>query len=257
MACRLSFGLWDSLPDQALLDAAAAGKLAAQDQVAAQAERMVADLRTRAKLREFLLQWLKVDRASDLAKDPKVFPQFNPAIASDLRTSLDLFLDDVVWSDSSDFRRLLLADEIYLNGRLAQFYGAKLPADAPFQKVKLDEKERAGLLTHPYLMAAFAYTATSSPIHRGVFLSRGVLGRSLRPPPEAVAPLAPDLHAGLTTRERVSLQTSPKSCQMCHGMINPLGFTLEHFDAVGRFRKERRASRSTPRVPTRPGRARP
>ena len=89
VACRISFGLWDSLPDQALLNAAAAGKLATRDQIAAQAERMVADLRTRAKVREFLLQWLKVDRASDLSKDPKVFPQFSPAIASDLRTSLD------------------------------------------------------------------------------------------------------------------------------------------------------------------------
>src|SRR5262249_10874046 len=84
----------------------------------------------------------------------------------------------------------------------------------------------------------FAYTGTTSPIHRGVFLSRGVLGRSLPAPPAAVAPLAPDLHASLTTRQRVELQTSPKSCQMCHGMINPLGYTLEHFDAVGRFRKE-------------------
>ncbi len=238
VACRISYGLWDSLPDQALLEAAAAGKLATRDQVGAQAERMVGDLRTRAKIREFLFQWLKVDRTSDVSKDSKIFPQFSPAIASDLRTSLDLFLEETVWGDSSDFRRLLLADEIYLNGRLAQFYGAKLPADAAFQKVKLDEKERAGLLTHPYLMAAFAYTATSSPIHRGVFLSRGVLGRTLPAPPAAVAPLAPDLHAGLTTRERVALQTSPKSCQMCHSMINSLGYTLENFDAVGRFRKD-------------------
>jgi hypothetical protein len=151
---------------------------------------------------------------------------------------LDLFLGDVVWSEASDYRRLLQADELFLNGRLAQLYGGKLAADASFQKVKLEEKERAGLLTHPYLMASFAYTATTSPIHRGVFISRGVLGRTLRPPPEAVAPLSPDLHAGLTTRERVTLQTSPKSCQMCHGMINPLGYTLENFDAVGRYRKD-------------------
>jgi hypothetical protein len=240
VAGRLSYGLWDSLPDQALRDAAASGKLATRDQVAAQAGRMLGDLRTRSKVREFLFQWLKVDRVPDVSKDPKLFPQFTPEIASDLRTSLDLFLSDVVWSEASDYRQLLKADELFLNGRLAQFYGAKLPAGGAttFQKVKLEEKERAGLLTHPYLMASFAYTANSSPIHRGVFVSRGVLGRTLRPPPEAVAPLAPDLHAGLTTRERVSLQTSPKSCQMCHGMINPLGYTLENFDAVGRFRKE-------------------
>jgi Protein of unknown function (DUF1592)/Protein of unknown function (DUF1588)/PA14 domain/Cytochrome C oxidase, cbb3-type, subunit III len=238
VACRISYGLWDSLPDQGLRDAALAGRLVTREEIASQAERMVGDLRTRAKVREFLLQWLKVGNPAEVAKDPKLFPQFDSTVASDLRTSLELFLDDVVWSDSSDFRRFLLADELYLNGRLARFYGAKLPSDSPFQKVKLIEEERAGLITHPYLMAAFAYTATSSPIHRGVFLSRGVLGRTLPAPPAAVAPLAPDLHAGLTTRERVSLQTSPKSCQMCHGMINPLGYTLEHFDAVGRFRKD-------------------
>src|SRR5688572_30235614 len=93
-----------------------------------------------------------------------------------------------------------------------------------------------GVITHPYLLSAFAYTSTSSPIHRGVFVSRSLLGRTLRPPPEAVAPLAPDLHADLTTRERVLLQTKAQACQTCHGMINPIGFSLENFDAIGRYR---------------------
>jgi hypothetical protein len=236
VASRLSFGLWDSLPDQELLQAAAAGRLATRAQVAGQAERMLPDLRTRSKVREFLLQWLKVDQVPDMSKDARRFPGFDKAAASDLRTSLDLFLEDVVWGETSDFRQLLLADSLYLNGRLARFYGADLPPDAPFQKVALDPRERAGVLTHPYLMAAFAYTATSSPIHRGVFIARSVLGQSLRPPPEAFTPLAPDLHPQMTTRERVALQTKPQTCQTCHGMINPLGFTLEHFDAIGRFR---------------------
>ncbi len=113
-----------------------------------------------------------------------------------------------------------------------------MPPDAPFTKVSVDPKERAGLLTHPYLLANFAYTSTSSPIHRGVFVARSVLGRGLRPPPVAVAPLAPDLHAGLTTRERVTLQTSPAACVTCHGMINGLGFGFERFDAIGRLRFE-------------------
>jgi mono/diheme cytochrome c family protein len=238
VAARLSFGLWDSLPDQELLDAAARGQLATREQVVRQAERMVSDLRARSKVREFLLQWLKVDQAPELSKDPRQFPGFDQALASDLRTSLELFLDDVVWSDASDFRQLLLADTLYLNGRLARFYGADLPADAPFQKVALQPGERAGVLTHPYLMATFAYTGASSPIHRGVFLARSVLGLTLRPPPEAAAPLAPDLHPQLTTRERVLLQTKPQACQTCHGMINPLGFPMEHFDAVGRFREQ-------------------
>lgn len=238
VAARLSFGLWDSLPDQALLQAAAGGKLATPEQVRQQATRMVDDPRTRGKLHDFFTQWLRVDHFEELSKDTKRFPDFDDALVSDLHTALDLFLDDVIWSDDSDFRQLLLADTLYLNGRLSKFYGGGLAADAPFQKVSLPKGPRAGVLTHPFLMSGYAYTATSSPIHRGVFIARSVLGRALRPPPEAVAPLPADLHADLTTRQRVDLQTKSESCQACHRMINPLGFAFENFDAVGRFRAE-------------------
>jgi hypothetical protein len=238
VASRLSFGLWDSLPDDVLLKAAAAHELVSPAQVASQAERMVKDRRALTKLEGFFLQWLKIDQAREIIKDPKRYPEFDEKAVSDLRTSLDLLLEDVLNSEAADYRQLLLAKQIYLNGRLAGLYGAKLPADAPFQKVSLEQEERIGILTHPYLLASFAYTATSSPIHRGVFIARNVLGRVLRPPPEAVAPFAADIHPDLTTRQRVSIQTQPESCRSCHGMINPLGFTLEHFDAVGRFRKE-------------------
>lgn len=236
VASRLALVLWDSLPDQTLLDAAAAGKLSTRDEVTKQAQRMLTDPRARAKLREFLLTWLKVDQHPELAKDPKRFPDFTPAVASDLRTSLELFLDDVLWGDSPDFRKLLLADELYLNGRLAKFYGVDLPADAPFTKVKFEPERRAGVLTHPYLLSTLAYAGESSPIHRGVFVARGLLGVMIRPPQEAFTPLAPDLHPTLTTRERVTLQTKALACASCHGIMNPVGFTLENFDAVGRYR---------------------
>ena len=235
VASRLSFALWDSLPDDELLKAAAAGKLASSEQVAAQTERMLTDPRAKAKVREFLLTWLKVDQPPDVSKDAKRFPGFDAVVVSDLRASLELTLDDAVWGDG-DFRKLLLSESVFLNGRLAKLYGADLPADAPFTKVALDSGKRAGVLTHPYLLAAFAYTAESSPIHRGVFLARGVLGVSLRPPPDAFTPLAADLHPSLTTRERVALQTRPAACAGCHNVINPLGFSLEQFDAIGRFR---------------------
>jgi cytochrome c553 len=238
LAARLSFGLWDSLPDRDLLNAAQAGKLSTREEVRKQAERMLTDLRARAKLRSFLLTWVKADHGLDLAKDARKFPGFDSAVISDLRTSLTLFLDDVLWSETSDFRQLLLSDQLFLNGRLAKFYGAQLPADAGFQKVKLDNGKRAGVLTHPYLMTSFASSGESSPIHRGVFVARGVLGLALKTPPAAVAPLAPALHPNLTTRERVILQTSPSACMTCHTVINPLGFTLENFDAVGRFREK-------------------
>lgn len=236
VASRLSFGLWDSLPDQELLKAAAEGALSTREQVVRQAERMVADPRAWHKVRGFFLQWLKVDHSPDLVKSPTQFPGFDAAMAADLRTSLELFLEQMVWGEKSDFRQLLLTDRLPLNGRLARTYGANLPPDAPFQWVSLDPAERAGVLTHPYLMASLAYLDASSPIHRGVLISRNLLGRMLQPPPEAVAPLAPDLHPNLTTRQRVALQTRPAACMSCHNQINPLGFTLEKFDAIGRLR---------------------
>lgn len=237
VAARLSFALWDSTPDSELLTAAGGGKLATGEQVRTQAARMLAMPAGRAKLHGFLLSWLKADGAHDLTKDADRFPGFDAAVAADLRTSLELFLDDGVWSEASDFRQLIRSDEVFVNGRLAGFYEAELPADAPFRKVSLDPGRRAGVLTHPYLMAAFSHGAESSPIHRGVFVARGLLGVALKPPPEAVAPLAADLHPSLSTRERVALQTNAVACSTCHGIINPLGFVLENFDAVGRFRE--------------------
>jgi len=237
VASRISFGLWDSLPDPPLLEAAASKHLANREQVAYQAERMVGDLRARSKIRTFLFQWLKLEPAPELFKAKEQFPDFGLVDASNLRDSLDLFLDEVVWSQGSDFRQLFLADYLYLNGRLGRFYGANIAPDSPFVRISQDPHTRAGILSHPYLLATFAYTATSSPIHRGVFLARNVLGVPLRPPPEAFVPLPADLHPQLTTRERVALQTRPQQCQACHGIINPLGFTLENFDAIGRFRE--------------------
>jgi cytochrome c553 len=238
VAARLSFGLWDSLPDEELLRAAADGKLVTREEVTAQAERMLTDLRSRSKLRQFFLQWLKIEQPPDMAKNPERYKEFDEAVAADLRTSLELFLDEAIWGERSDFRDLLLSESLPLNGRLAQLYGAELPDDSPFTSTTLPQGERAGLLSHPYLLAAFAYMETSSPIHRGVFISRSLLGRSLKPPPEAVSPLAADVHANLTTRERIALQTNSDNCMSCHGMINPLGFTLEHYDAIGRYRAE-------------------
>lgn len=236
VAARLAFGLWDSLPDEVLNQAAAARQLGTPEQVAAQARRMLADPRAQARLHEFLLTWLQVDSHQDLSKDSQKFPDFDAVAAADLRTSLELFLDEILRSDDADYRRLLLADEVYLNDRLARLYGSEPVEGTGFAKVQLDGGQRAGILTHPYLLSSFAYAHESSPIHRGVFLARGVLGQTMRPPPESFVPLAAELHPDLTTRERVSLQTKPANCMSCHGMINPLGFTLEHFDAIGRYR---------------------
>lgn len=235
-ASRISFGAWDSIPDTELFEAARAGKLGTREEVMKQVERLIASPRAKAKMRQFYYQWLSMDRLHDLTKNAKRFPEFTDAIESDLRRSLDLFLDDVTWSEASDFRQFVLADYVPINGRLAKFFKADLPETAPFQKGFDGKGQNAGLLTHPLLMAGFAYDSTTSPIHRGLFVARSLLGRRFRPPPEAVTPLSPDLHPNMTTREIVDLQTKPQACQSCHATINPLGFAFENFDAVGRFR---------------------
>jgi hypothetical protein len=199
---------------------------------------MSSDPRTWFKLREFMLQWLKVDLYPDLVKNQKNYPGFDEIAASDLRTSLELTLQESVWSEKSDYRDLMLSNRVYLNGRLAKIYGVNLPPDSGFQPVSLNAEDRAGVLTHPYILSSFAYLDASSPIHRGVLVSRSFLGRVIQPPPVAVAPVAPDLQPDLTTRQRVEMQTKPAACMSCHAMINPLGFPLERFDAIGRVRAQ-------------------
>lgn len=238
IASRLSFALWDSPPDNQLWNGANGNSLENRNQVARTAARMVNDPRAQAKLREFFHYWLKLDEIVDISKDAEKFAGFDHELLSDLRTSLELTIDEFVTREKPDFRDLLHSNDMFLNGRLAAFYNAKLPADAPFQKVSFEPDARSGVLTHPFLMSGLAYHKLSSPIHRGVFISRSILGRSLKPPAEAITPVPPDLHPDLTTRQRVDLQTSPTACRSCHEMINPLGFPLENFDAAGRFRKQ-------------------
>ena len=232
----LAMCLWDSIPDRRLFDLAANGKLSSEAQVKAETQRMIKNHRTRSKVRMFFHQWLQYDHFYDLTKSKELYPEFDEHFASDLRTSLDLLIDDIVWSEKSDFRELLSTNSIYLNGRLAQFYGVDLPADAKFQRVSFDPEHRAGLISHPYLMSGLAYEQGSSPIHRGVFLARSMMGRFLKPPPIAVAPLEVSLNPDMTTRQRVAMQTKGALCGSCHGLINQLGFALENFDATGRFR---------------------
>ncbi len=250
-ANRLALTLFDSLPsDSWLVNQASAGKLETVDQIRAAAERMVNDYRTQAKTQEMLSDWLNLGRFAEINKNQESFPGFDKQLTSDMRTSLYAFLDDVVWSEASDYRQLFLADWVYTTPRLAEFYGASWngteEGSLGLQKSVRAESNRYGILTHPLILSGLAYTDTSSPVHRGVFLIRFMLGRNLRVPAEAPPPLSPDLHPDMTTRERVELQTSPESCQVCHSKINGLGFVLENFDAVGRYRDQEKAKGINP-----------
>ena len=236
-ASRLSFALLNSIPDPPLLEAAQNGRLADDKQIREQAWRLVNDYRGRARMLEFLRSWMNLERLQEIDKDQTLFPDFTPELAADMRVSLELLLAQALDADNADFQRLLLTDTIFMNGRMAKFYGVDLPEDVQFTEVKFEPDKRAGIVSHPFVLSGFAYMQTSSPIHRGVFMSRGILGRGVKPPPIAVAPTAPNLAPDLTTRERVTIQTSPEVCANCHGLINSLGFALENFDAVGRYRE--------------------
>lgn len=236
-ASRLSFALLNSIPDKQLLEAAKKGELQTDKQLRDQAWRLVNDYRSRSRLLEFLRSWMNLERLQQIDKNAEYFPDFTPALATDLKVSLEMLMEQTVDSESCDFRHLFLTNSTFMNGRLAKFYGVSLPENADFQEVSFEPERRAGIVSHPFLLSGFAYMETSSPIHRGVFLSRGILGRGVKPPPIAVAPTAPDLAPNLTTRERVTVQTQAEVCANCHGLINSLGFSLENFDAVGRYRE--------------------
>lgn len=246
-ANRLALTLFDSLPsDPWLLQEVRSNSLTTPDQVRAAANRMVSDYRTHGKTRELMYAWLNLGHVGEIKKDDAAFPGFDAEVVADLRASFDTFLDDVVWSEASDYREFFKADWVYTNHRLATFYNdatwkpTSPTNDSALAKSESDADHRAGILTHPFLMSELAYRDSTSPVHRGVFLIRYLLGRTLRPPNEAFSPLSPTLHPSLTTRERVELQTSPANCQVCHTKINGLGFTLENYDAVGRYREQER-----------------
>ena len=236
VATRLALSAWDSLPDAELIEAARLGQLRTKEQVSTQAQRLMADPRAKAKLGGFFERWLKLDVETDLRKEAELFPGFDAALVADLRRSLELFVEKVVWSEASDYRELMQADYLLLNDRLAKFYGVPPPEGGGFERAALDPAERSGVVTHPYLLARLAHHNQTSPIHRGVFVTRNLLGGILKPPPEAIEFNDDHFDPKLSTREKVARITQNTSCMTCHETINPLGFSLENFDAVGRFR---------------------
>ena len=244
VASSLAFTLWDSIPSRALLEAADQQQLQTEDQVKSQAKAMLGDPRTREKITDFFRSWLEIEQR-DLTKDQQLFPGFDDAVITDLRDSLVRFVAQVVWSRRSDYRELLLADYLILNDRLRRLYESDPPETSAstnlaseFRQFRFADQRRAGVLTHPYLLSALSYHNNTSPIHRGVFLTRNIVGRALKPPTEAVAFKEDEFAPNLSMREKITQLTSDSACMACHSVINPLGFALENYDPVGRWRTD-------------------
>lgn len=237
IAARLSFLVWGSIPDDALLDAAEAGELATGQQVATQARRMLADPRAREGVRHFHEQWLGLGGLDALEKDAASFPAYNAELRPEWKEETLSFLDDAVFGGRG-LRHVLTSPTTMVNGHLARFYGVDEPAGDGFQRVSLDPARYAGILSQPGVLAVHSKTNASSPVRRGKFVRERLLCQLMgSPPPDA--PLGDaSATSGMTTRERSDAHRADPACAGCHELMDPIGFGFEHFDGVGRWRDD-------------------
>ena len=238
LASRLSYFLWNTMPDPVLFAAAESGALASNAGIEAQAERMLADPRARTAVANFHRQWLQFERMKGMTKDPTMFPKFNVATVGALEASAEKYVDGLFFAGGT-FKGLLTDDRAWVNDDLAQIYGVASPGPT-LSLVAVDRTQRSGILTNAGLMAAFAHQTADSPVQRGVFVLTSLLCSGLPPPPPGVnlSPPSPTSNAPLTTRDRFEQQHEQGSCASCHRAIDGIGFGFEYYDASGRWRAE-------------------
>lgn len=244
MASRLSFFLWESGPDETLLEAAAKDELRSEAQIRAQAERMLKDERARRALWSFHRQWLGLDRVlSDehLVRTPQVDPSWSAATPAAVLAESQLFVQNVL-GEGGTLKDLLTSRRAWVNGEMARIYGAVPPADpAAWQEVMLPEAERAGILTRAAFLAGYSHRGATSPPIRGNGLELHLLCRlPLSPPPgvDLSMPKAAPNDGPKTNRMLFEARTAPTSCQTCHYSLNGFGFGFESYTAAGAFQKQ-------------------
>lgn len=236
LASRLSYFLWSSMPDARLADLAAGDKLREPEVLAGEVERMLKDPRSDAFIDGFLNSWLTL---RDLGSMPPDRNKFESYYRGDLQTAMrretQLFVRRLIDEDLS-IANFLDADFTYVNKPLAKLYGIDPPAGSGFERVKLTDQRRGGLLGQASVLTVTANGIDTSPVVRGVWLLENILGTPPSPPPPDVEPLDPDIRGAITIREQLQKHRSVASCYDCHRKIDPLGFALENFDAIGRWR---------------------
>jgi len=236
-ASRLSYALWDSMPDEPLLTAAARGELDTPQGVEKIARRMLDDPRAKDALDEFVSEWLRFDRALTAVKERRTFPQFNPGTALATTEEARRFVSDLVWNNR-DFTQLFTAPYGYMNGDLARIYKVDPPA-ADFDRVPFPaDSERAGLLGQALFLAMTAKPDETSPTARGLFVREQFLCQHVADPPPGVNTNLPPVTEAkpVTNRDRLAAHTTNPTCAGCHHLIDPIGFGFEKFDAIGERR---------------------
>ena len=237
LASRLSFFLWSSLPDEPLLRVAEQGRLRQPAVLEEQVRRMLRDPRSQTLASNFAFQWLNMGKLSEIEPDPAIFPNLNGDVRNDFREELRLFVDSV-FRENQSVMDLLTADYTYLNERLALHYGIRDVKGARFRRVKLADSKRFGLLGKGAVLMVTSYPTRTAPVLRGAFILERLMGTPPAEPPPNVATLKENQEGkkAVTVRELMAEHRRSPSCGGCHGIMDPLGFALENFDAVGQYR---------------------
>ena len=238
LASRLSFFLWSSIPDEELLDLAERGRLSDPTVLTGQIARMLADPKARALVDNFGGQWLHLRNVADWMPDPERFAHFDDALRYAFERETALFLDHLIREDRSVLE-LIDADYTFLNERLAGFYGIDGVDGGYFRRVPLGDSARGGILTQGSVLMVTSYPTRTSPVLRGKWVLENLLGAPPPPPPPDVPALAAaaETSAG-SLREALEQHRANPACAACHARLDPLGFALENFDAVGAYRTE-------------------
>ena len=238
LASRLSFFLWRSIPDDELLDLAAAGKLKDPSVLTQQVKRMIADKRATRFMDDFAGQWLQVRNIQAQAPDVALFPDFDDTLRDAMAEETELFFQSQVREDRP-IPDLLRANYTFLNERLARHYGIDNIYGSHFRRVTLSDDRRMGLLGQASILTVSSYSNRTSVVLRGKWVLENILGAPPPPPPPNVPPLKENDGKSKPTalRERMEAHRRNPVCAACHGRMDPLGFALEHYDAIGKWRE--------------------
>ena len=237
LATRLSYMLWDAGPDDTLLAAADAGELETHEQIVVQAERMLLDPRFAQAVERFHVEWTGVDRLVDAGKSAELYPKWTDTLRDSMYQETVRFADRVVRLGDGKLDTLLTAAYSYPEGdELLGLYGVGPEAVGPDGKVALDPTQRAGLLTLPGVLAVYAHPDRSSPVHRGKWVRENLLCEKIPAPMGDINMTLPPPTDGLTTQEIIRQHRDRPECAGCHNLMDPLGFPLENFDAIGAWR---------------------
>jgi len=249
MASRLSYLLWDSMPDPELFEAAEDGKLLAPDDIEEQARRMLADDRAHEAMASFYDEWLQLDRVhARLSADKKAtgdgepYEGYGEDQANDLIESLNRFLDDAFFNGDHSMKRLFTSNRGYVSDNIADIFGVDGPGKSGFKRVDLPEDERSGLLTQPGFMGGWSHETEQAPILRGAFIMEHILCAPSPDPPDNVIPEIRDVpnREDLTYRQFVENTVQQGACKGCHEVIDGYGFLFENYDGIGAYQTKER-----------------